>query len=348
MDFAPNSEQQMIADSFAKVFAAAGEPRSVWEELGALELLRLTWPEDLGGFGAGCSDLVPVLSEAGASGAREPLIGAAALPGLALTRSGTAAPAVPDGEICLVLADTNLQLADGRLTGSVKVVPGADVADTLLLCLPDDRLVALPVGAKGLSLEVYELLDGRGAADLHFQQVELSQGSVGGSTSGLHAWLCDAAAMAFAADALGAMCAIRDMTQEYLKTRKQFGKTLCSFQALQHAMVDIYHDTEHFLSLVHLAAKTCDSDDTAMRMRAVSSVKRYLGGRMRDCIASAIQLHGGIGVTEEYPLGALAKRVIVADLLNGSSASHGARLARLIAEETRAELKVTGQEKDVA
>ena len=136
-------------------------------------------------------------------------------------------------------------------------------------------------------------------------------------------------------DALGALFAIREMTQSYLGDRKQFGRPLGSFQSLQHAMVDIHHDTEHFLSLTQLAALACDADDHAMRVRAAASVKTFLGGRMRKAAATAIQLHGGIGVTEEYALGRLVKRVLLADMLNGSADAHAARLARLIAEETR-------------
>ena len=83
-------------------------------------------------------------------------------------------------------------------------------------------------------------------------------------------------------------------------------------------------------------------------MRAVSSLKRFLGGRMRRAAASAIQLHGGIGMTEEYALGRFVKRVLVADMLNGSADAHGARLARMIAEETRAGLDQTQTQEKVA
>lgn len=351
MDFEPDTEHRMIADSFAKVFStgnAAGQDRRVWTDLEDLELLRVAWPEAQGGFAAGIGDLVHTLVEAGRNAAPEPLIGAAILPGLALARAGALAPETSDAVLCLAVARDELQLIDGRIDGVIKVVPGADVAQSVLVCLPDDRLFLLPVDAVGLSREAYTLVDGRGGADLHFASVDLRAGILGGVMPGMGEWLRDAAATAFAADALGALLALRDMTQDYLKTRQQFGRPLGSFQVLQHAMVDIYQDIEHFFSLVHLAARTCDSPDAALRMRAVSAVKRYLGGRMRRVVASAIQLHGGIGVTEEYPLGRLVKRVLVADMLNGSADSHGARLAKLIAEETKAMPRKIRSEKEVA
>lgn len=350
MDFAPDTEQRMIADSFAKVFATGdvtGQDRRVWADLQDLELLHVAWPEARGGFAAGMGELVHTLIEAGRYAAPEPLIGAAILPGLALARAGALAPETSDVVLCLAVAGDDLHLIGGQLDGVIKVVPGADVAQAVLVCLPDDRLFLLPVDASGLSRTPYKLLDGRGAADLHFASVDLASGTLGGETLGMGEWLQDAAATAFAADALGAVLALRDMTQDYLKTRQQFGRPLGSFQVLQHAMVDIYHDTEHFFSLVHLAARTCDNPDAAFRMRAVSAVKRYLGGRMRRVIASAIQLHGGIGVTEEYSLGRLAKRVLIADMLNGSADCHGARLARLIAEETKPIPCKTRLEKEV-
>ena len=345
MDFAANDEQRMIADSLARVFSDAGYPGGTgdaWPALQELGLLDATYPEPRG-FGAGLADVVHALVEAGRAAAPEALIGAAVLPGLALARAGTAAPEVPEGVVCFADGE-GLRLAGGALSGALRVVPGADVAETLLVCLPDNRLAVVPMA--DVARDSYALVDGRGAADLELVSVRPAE--IGAPVPGLAEWMRDAAATAFAADALGALLALRDMTQGYLKERKQFGRPIGSFQALQHAMVDIYHDTEHFLSLVHLAAQTCDGDDVALRMRVVSSLKRFLGGRMRRAAASAIQLHGGIGMTEEYALGRFVKRVLVADMLNGSADAHGARLARMIAEETRAGLDQTQTQEKVA
>ncbi len=327
MDFSTTDEQRMIADSYARVFADGDG----WAELSELGLLAATYPEDRGGIGAGLGDMAHALVEAGRAAALAPLIGAAILPGLALSRAGTAAPAVEGNGLCLSVETDEVVLAGERLSGVLRVVAGGDMAEAVLLCLPGDRLAAMAFDAPGVTRQTYALLDGRGAADVHLDGVKVTLGE---AVPGLRDWLCDAAATAYALDALGAMLALRDMTQAYLKQRKQFGRPLASFQALQHAMVDIYHDTEQFLSLAHLAARMCDGDDAPARMRTVSAVKRFLGGRMRKASASAIQLHGGIGVTQEYALGRYVKRVLLADMLNGSADHHGARLARIIASET--------------
>lgn len=328
MDFTPNDEQRMIADSFAKVFADGDG----WDALADLGLLSATYPEGMGGIGAGLGDLVYALIEAGRAATTAPLIGAAILPGLALSRAGAAAPAVGAATLALSADTDDLTVSDNSLSGTVQVVPGADVARAVLLCLPDDRLAVVACDGAGMQRDIYALVDGRGAADLRLSG---AQAMIGAPVPGLRDWLRDVAATAYAADALGAMLALRDMTLAYLKERKQFGRPLGSFQALQHAMVDIHHDTEHFLSLTHLAVRMCDGDDAAARMRMVSGLKRFLGGRMRRAGASAIQLHGGIGVTQEYALGGYVKRVLLADMLNGSSETHAARLAGIIACETQ-------------
>lgn len=321
MDFSPTDEQRMIADSVARVFADGGG----WDDLADLGLLQAPLPEEAGGFGAGVADLVPALVECGRAATDAPVIGGAFLPGLALARAGVTA----GGRLCLATAD--LRAESDEITGVLPVVPGADVAVTLILMLADDRLAVVPL--QDVIRQPFALVDGRGAAEL---RLDRAGARVAPPVPGLTEATRDIAVTLYAADALGALYAIRDMTQAYLKERRQFGQPLGSFQALQHAMVDLYHDIEHFQSLVHLAARCCDGSDVAMRARAVSSVKRYLGGRMRKAVAAAIQMHGGIGVTEEYALGRYVKRVILADVLNGTADDHGARLARLIADETRA------------
>lgn len=331
MTFAPTEEQRMIADGFARLWSEPETPDR-WSKLHELGLARATWPEALGGAGMRLHDILPALVETGRAAATEPVPGCAILPGLALSRAGTRAPEMPAALVCL--ADgSHLDQVRGTLTGALRAVPGADVADLLLVTTPDDRLAVVEPSRR----DTYLMVDRRGAADVVLDAAHPV--ALGQKVPGLADWACDAAATVFAADALGAMLSAREMTLDYLKQRKQFGRPLGNFQALQHAMVDLYHDTEHFLSLVHLSALACDGDGPETRVRAVSSAKLFLGGRMRRAAASAIQMHGGIGMTEDYALGARVKRVMVADMLNGSADSHTARLAGLIADEVRAETK---------
>ncbi|HBS50572.1 MAG TPA: hypothetical protein DEA05_11060 [Rhodobacteraceae bacterium] len=324
MGITATDDQRMIADSFARVFAGGGDAWNALEETG---LTRATWPEAMDGAGMGLTDMLPALVEAGRAATLAPVIGCGVLPGLALSRAGLASD-LPAGRLCLALGPLR-EDAEGRVSGTLGPVAGGDMAEQALVCLPGDRLAVLPVQDR----DAFRLVDGHGAADLAFGRARPL--ATGAASSGLAAWLEDAAATAQAADALGALMAAREMTREYLKQRKQFGRPLAAFQALQHAMVDLHHETEHFLSLVHLAAHACDGAGAALRVRAVSAVKIYLGGRIRRAAASAIQLHGGIGMTEDYALGGLVKRVLLADMLHGRADSHRARLAALVAEETR-------------
>lgn len=329
MDFAPTEDQRLIADSFASVFKSAGSDD--WTTLEESDLTRATWPEAAGGAAMTLADMVPALIETGRAASIAPVIACGILPGLALVRAGITLPDLPEARICAIADLTGLRDESGKLSGSLPVAPGADAANQFLLCLPSGDLGVFTATPGTLSPR--QLLDGRGAA--YVQPRELRKLHAFQGSADLTEWLRDVSATAFAADALGAMMALRDMTLDYLKQRKQFGKPLGAFQALQHAMVDIHHETEHFQSLVLLAAFACTGEDDALRIRAVSAMKRFLGTRIRTAAASAIQLHGGIGVTEEYPLGRYVKRVLVADTLMGSADFHGKRLSRLIADETR-------------
>lgn len=326
MDFTPSDDQRMIAESFARVFADEGDH---WAALEEARLARATWPEALDGAGMGLADMLPALVEVGRAATATPVIGCGVMPGLALTRAGRAAPAVPEGRICLAFQGSR-QDAGTAISGALGPVPGGDQADHALVCLPGDKLAIVALRDR----DPYELVDGSGAADLRLDAAHPL--AVGDPVPGLTDWLRDAAATAHCATALGAMLAARDMTLDYLGQRKQFGRPLAAFQVLQHRMVDLHHDTEHFLSLVHLASHACDGSDPNLRARAVSALKIHLGGRIRDAAASAIQLHGGIGMTEDYALGRLVKRVLAADMLTGRTDTHRARLAGLIAQETLA------------
>lgn len=329
MKFTPTEDQRMIADSFAGVLQNVD--RDDWAALKDLGLTHATWPEAAGGADMTLAEMVPALIETGRAASATPVISCGILPGLAMERAGATLPDMADAQICSIADVSGLRGDAGGLSGSLPVVPGADAAEHFLLCLPDGYLGIFT--AEQGAVQPCQLLDGRGAA--HVQPAQLRKLHTVQGPDDLTDWLQDAAATAFAADALGAMFALRDMTLDYLKQRKQFGRPLGAFQALQHAMVDIHHETEHFHSLVLLAAIACTGEDEALRMRAVSAMKRFLGTRIRKAAASAIQLHGGIGMTEEYPLGRYVKRVLVADMLMGSADFHGKRLSRQIADESR-------------
>ncbi len=362
LDFTPNTEQRMIADTMAQVLAGHGlpattapDPAALWQALAGLGMAGLPFAEAQGGAGLGVPDMVCALIEAGRFGADLPLLASVLLPALCLRHAGPDAlpkdlvAALVNGQITLGAAvdDAPLQpltvraAPDGFVLAGRKVAClGADTAAHLVTT--QDAVFLLPADTPGLHRERYSLVDGRGAADLQLDAVALPATAQIGDAS-LAALLRDAGALALAAEALGAMERINAMTLDHLKTRHQFGQPIGRFQVLQHMMVDMVHETEHLTSLVQLAAMECDTnhDDGSTadrRARAVSRLRRHLSNRIRPAAAAAIQLHGGIGMTAEYVLGSLVKRVLVADMLYGSADDHAARLRRLLVEETLQDL----------
>ena len=357
MDFSLSDEQRMVADSVAQVLGDHGLPSAgavdhaaLWRALAGLELAGLPFPASVGGAGLGVSDLTFALIEGGRFGADLPLVSSVLLPALCLRHGG---PETLPSELVAALVAGHALLGaavddapqepliaqparDGFLLAGRKVACLNAVGAAAHLVLTPDAVFLVPADTRGLSVEPYALVDGRAAADLRFDGVALPvTARIGGAA--LARLLRDAGALALAADALGAMLRINVLTLEHLKTRQQFGQKIGRFQALQHRMVDMVHETEHMTSLVYRAAMACDdAGEDGGTARAVSQLRRHLATRIRPAAAAAIQLHGGIGMTAEYVLGALVKRVLVADMLFGTADDHAARLRHLLVAEAAA------------
>ncbi|KPQ07102.1 MAG: putative acyl-CoA dehydrogenase [Rhodobacteraceae bacterium HLUCCA12] len=358
LDFTPTDEQRMIADTMAQVLADHGLPAPVspdratlWQAVAGLGMAGLPFAEAQGGAGLGVADMVCALIEGGRFGADLPMLSSALLPALCLRHAG--ADALPGDTVAALvagrvtlgaaiddapLAPLCVRAAAGgvRLTGRKVACLGADMAAAHLV-VGDAAVFLVPADVPGLTSAPCTLVDGRAAGELQFDDVVLPDRARIGDAD-LAALLRDAGSLALAADALGAMERINAMTLEHLKTRRQFGRPIGNFQVLQHRMVDMVHETEHLKSLVQLAAAECDTgrgdDGAKRRARAVSRLRRHIATRIRPAAASAIQLHGGIGMTEDYVLGALVKRVLVANMLFGTADDHAARLRRFLAAET--------------
>jgi alkylation response protein AidB-like acyl-CoA dehydrogenase len=178
-----------------------------------------------------------------------------------------------------------------------------------------------------VTLRKYALLDGRGAADVILDGASATLlGEAGGSTDIIEAAV-DRAAAALCADTIGAIEEVRDMTQEYLRTRTQFGRPIGSFQVLAHRMVDLLVEYEQMKSIAMEAAYNARSEDIAARKAAVSAAKAKIGTASRTFGQEAIQMHGGIGMTDELSLGAYVKRMLVNETLFGDSDYHYSRYA---------------------
>jgi alkylation response protein AidB-like acyl-CoA dehydrogenase len=196
-------------------------------------------------------------------------------------------------------------------------------------------LFVLPADTPGITITGYRTLDGLRAADVRFENVAAPAGSLLGAESAggeiLDAAL-DYGAGLLCFEALGAMEALFEATLEYLKTRQQFGVPIGKFQALQHRMADMYIHLEQARSMALLAAvklSSGDSGDTAERRRAVSAAKYRINQAARFVGQQAVQLHGGMGVTDELPAAHYFKRLAMIELTLGDADHH---LARFIAQ----------------
>jgi alkylation response protein AidB-like acyl-CoA dehydrogenase len=226
--------------------------------------------------------------------------------------------------------DGDAYVIDGRKSA---VVHGAQ-AGSLIVSARDsgaqrDRagisLFVVPADSAGVTVTGYRTLDGLRAADIAFGKVRVPAGALVGAAGA--GWdILDAAADygtgLLCAEALGAMEAIFAATLEFLKTRTQFGAPIGKFQALQHRMADMYIHLEQARSMALLAAVKLDSGDAEERRRAVSAAKFRVGQALKFVGQQAVQLHGGMGVTNELPAAHHFKRLTMIELTLGDSDHH--------------------------
>ena len=338
--------------------ASGGFDRALWREMADLGWLGLTCPEELGGSGLGHVAQMVVLEELGRALRPEPFVPSVLLCQAALVLGGTPAqredhvPAIARGERILALAadeaGSRFELdrvatkatasGDGvTLRGSKTHVLGGMAADVLLVSALDPsgaiELYLVPADAVGVEREAERRLDGRDAAEVRLFGVEVpSAARVPGGLALLER-VVDRATVGLCAEMLGSMSAAFAMTVEYLKTRVQFGVPIGSFQALQHRAARLFVEIELCRSAVWRAHALLDepaevaSDDAVARAGSVAKAKCsevfMLVGH------EAIQMHGGIGMTDEHDIGLFLKRARVAEMTFGDGIHHRDRFARL-------------------
>jgi alkylation response protein AidB-like acyl-CoA dehydrogenase len=228
------------------------------------------------------------------------------------------------------------------LNGAKTAVLGAPNAQTIIVSARESgaatdsdgiSLFLVDAKAAGVSIKAYTTIDGRKAGEVTLADVRVPAtarlGAAGGAAAVLSA-VIDRATLAVAAEAVGAMDSLLTKTVEYSKTRKQFGTAIGTFQALQHRMADMFIQCQLARSIVVRAAMILDSDEDAVsKARAVSSAKSRVGKAIRKVGQEAVQIHGGIGVTDELDVGHLFKRVTALDLMFGNAEYHLQRFASL-------------------
>ena len=335
-----------------------GRSEAAWATLTILGMTALPVPERQGGFGGGAVDLFVVMRELGRGLVVEPYF-ANVLGARFLAPGGAHAAlleAVAAGELVLACALGERQsrhelhniatraerVGEGwRLNGEKTAVIHGAAAGVLIVSTRSAggqrdeagiSLFAVPRDTPGVQVTGYRTLDGLRAADVRFENVDLpAEALVGAPGAGwdiLEA-AADYGAGLLCAEALGAMEALFDLTLDYLKTRQQFNVPIGKFQALQHRMADMFIHLEQARSMAMLAAVTLDGADAGARRRVVSAAKYRVGQAARFIGQEAVQLHGGMGVTDELPASHYFKRLAMIELTLGDRDHH---LARFIAQ----------------
>lgn len=343
----------------AIAYGATGMSSALWSQFAELGAIGALFPEADGGFGGAGFDITVVFEALGRGLVVEPFLGAL-LVGRALGAAGTPAQkeriaSLMDGSTVAALAHdepgSHYELArvatqavrndqGWSLSGAKAMVVQGAQAQLLLVSARtagavdgEDgiSLFLVPADAPGVVRRGYGRIDGGGAADITFEQVQLGDDALLGAEGQGFATLELAVGwgvLALCAEALGAMEVAKKDTLEYLQTRKQFGVPIGSFQALQHRMADLLLEVEQARSAVINAAAAMDGERLA-RERALSAAKFTIGRIGALVSEESIQMHGGIGMTWELPLSHYAKRLVMIDHQLGDEDNHLARYMAL-------------------
>jgi len=355
-------ERDYDFDARRKIVASGeGFSRDAWKTMADLGLAGLLLPVETGGFGGGAVDAMPVMEAIGEALIVEPYLPTVGLGAQFIARAGTAAqkerilPAVISGDVTLAFAqletDARYDLAhvatlatqrDGGyvLDGEKRVVVHGEYADILVVSARtggeagDESGIALFLverRAPGVAIHGYRTLDGLRAADIAFDGVRVAGDAiVGDARNGLPLIeaVVDYATALVCAEAVGAIRYANDATLEYLKTRKQFGVPIGSFQALQHRMVDLYIEYEQVKSMASLACASVDSEaDPGARKRVVSAAKVRIADACRRVSQDSVQLHGGMGMSDEVKVSHTFRRLTVIAQQFGDAEHHLERFA---------------------
>lgn len=353
MNFELTEERQMLQDTLRRYLSDkyttatrnqilasdTGMSSEIWSALAELGVIGALFTEEQGGFGGAGFDLAVVFEELGRAGVVEPFLDGALIGGRLMAAAGRddLVDGVIAGTVHLALAHGEpsgrydldyviTTVTDGKLTGRKAVVMNGEAADHLIVSVRDGDDIGLYLvakGAAGLDVKGYPLLAGGRAAE-----VTLDNTPGEALNLGLKA-IEDVTALAITAqcaETLGAMETATALTQDYLGTRKQFGRPIGSFQALAHRMADMLIEMEQARSAVINAAGYLDTDDPDLTL----SASKNLIGRVGRLVAEeAIQMHGGIAMTQEYELAHIAKRIVMADHRFGDTDYHLERFIEL-------------------
>ncbi|MFW0783195.1 acyl-CoA dehydrogenase family protein [Gordonia sp. CPCC 206044] len=363
MDFELSDEQSMLRDTVREVLTKKydvetvravtdtelGWDKAVWKSLADIGILGLTFPEDDGGMGAGPVEFASVMTELGRALAPEPYLDSVLVPGSLVAATADAQTraellgGLASGE--LLMAFAHLEAGDrwpsakvattatgDKLTGTKTLVGHGDCADKLIVSARTDDGIGLflvDADAAGVTRTPYRTHDRRRGAQIEFADAQATRLGSGDASSviadaevGIQTALC--------AEALGAMERALELTVEYLKTRKQFGVTLSTFQTLTQRAADMYVQLELARSMslyatTSLADGVCDPVVASRAKLQITTSARLIG-------QEAVQMHGGIGMTAEYPVGHYLSRLTAIGHTLGGTQDHLSSLAGKVGE----------------
>lgn len=342
--------------------SAEGWSREVWSKLAELGLTALNVPEEHGGLNANPVDTMLVMHALGEGLVVEPFLSAAVLTPALISRladektAGELFEGIVSGERIVIVAHQEAasrgevqyvatraeKSGDGYvLDGQKAVIAHAAAADELLVTArlsgqPGDRtgisVFRVDPKASGVTIKSYKTIDGLRAADIELKGVKVAAdrrlGEEGRAFDAIEA-AHDIALSALCGEAVGIMKAINATTLDYTKNRKQFGQPIAKFQVLQHRMADMFLHSEQATSMSYLAAIKCVEADAQERRRALAAAKVVVGQAGRFVGQQSIQLHGGMGMTDELMVSHHFKRITAIDLIFGDSDFHLQKFAAL-------------------
>lgn len=360
MDFSFSQEQQMLQDSVTRylqksydfdvrqTLVASDAPWSnaVWQQFAELGLMALPFSEDQGGLGGSISDCVAFAGALGKHLVVEPYITSTILAGAALATSenrvaqewieklasgeAVAALAYEEGHGTASPAQIEMTASPNSdhftLSGEKRLIIAGANADILIVVarlLNSEKIGLFMVNkdAEGLDVRGYEMIDGRSAANIRFNEVAVSGGSIlsEDAEKALESILANAIIVQ-SAEAIGAMSALLELTSEYAQTRKQFGVPIGSFQAVAHRLADM--KIAYNKALATLTYTTALAESNSLTARDIAVLKGQIGKLGRAIGEDAIQTHGGVGMTDELSVGHYHKRLLAFDMQLGDYNYH--------------------------
>jgi len=356
MEFGLNESQQFLKESARKFFAGecpitevrrlmetdTAFDENLWAKLVEQGYTGIIFPEEFGGVGLGILELIVLMEEAGRALLPGPFFSTVALAGSVLLATASAdqrkkyLPLICRGELRATVAiaeaagswdpaDVQITAVDGKLTGEKLFVPDAATADRMIVVARNGVFL---VETKAPGVQVKTMLGMDLTRKIYSVQFDNTPAEKLGDTSGLSRGL-DVATAALAAEMVGGMQRTLDLTVEYAKTRKQFGKPIGMFQAVQHQCADMYLETESSRSAAYYSAWALE-EHTPDAASASSIAKIYASDASRTVGNRGIQVHGGMGFTWENDIHLYYRRAKASETTLGDATFHRERLARLV------------------